>query len=380
MIRLPICLSLVALVACGGKSAETASEPTDPHTSETEETEETEDTEEADSLAIIGAWADDWGGAHDISASAWASTDSSFAITWFDNDLGALVAQNDAGNAWNPGMWSRFEWAWIDGDLRYCQVAYDAASEADAMAAGPADPASPSSGCNGFSWTRLRPPLSITGGWDDNWGGGHSVDPFVWWSGDASYAISQSDDAASWLVAQNGSDNAWNPDLWSRFDWAWQADGSVAFCQTAYAAASEDEALATPAADPSNVASGCGGFSWSFLRPTLPIGGAWVDSWGGSHDIDAFVWTSGSSWFDITAWDADAGWVVAQNAESNEWNPGMWSRFDWAWDSEGALWYCQTAYAAASEADALATPAADATDPSTGGCGAFSWTGLEPAP
>ena len=37
------------------------------------------------------------------------------------------------------------------------------------------------------------------------------------------------------------------------------------------------------------------------------------------------------------------------------------------------LWYCQTAYAAESEEAALATEAADATNPAEEGCGGFSW-------
>jgi hypothetical protein len=111
----------------------------------------------------------------------------------------------------------------------------------------------------------------------------------------------------------------------------------------------------------------------------LSIDGDWNDNWGGTHSIDAFAWISGTSRFDITDVDDAAGWLVAQNAATNDWSPGLWSRFDWTWGTDGTFWYCQTAYAADTEADALATPAADPADPGTTGCGGFSWTAMSAA-
>ena len=126
------------------------------------------------------------------------------------------------------------------------------------------------------------------------------------------------------------------------------------------------------------LSAGCGGFSWTALRLALSIDGDWLDGWGGQHSISAFTWTNEGSTYDIAeASDAD-GWLVAQNGASNSWNAGLWSRFDWTWDAEGALWYCQTAYDAPSREDAAATPAADASEPATTGCGSFSWTSMSP--
>ena len=87
-------------------------------------------------------------------------------------------------------------------------------------------------------------------------------------------------------------------------------------------------------------------------------------------DIDALV-------PDISTYDDATSFLVAQNAATNTYNPGLWSRFDWTWH-EGRYWYCQSAYDAASEADALATPAADPADPPAGGCGGWPWSGLDP--
>jgi hypothetical protein len=386
---LPLCLA--SLVACGAEPEDTASSKDDTGTDDTAtddtgsddtggdtDTGEDTDTAVAEDIAVIGEWVDNWGSAHLVANDAWRSGDSEYAITQYDNDGGYAIAQNDAGNDWNPGMWSRFDWGWLDGELLYCQTAYDAASEADALATPAADISSPRSGCGGFSWSALRAPLSISDGWDDAWGGGHVIDAFGWHSEGADYAIYAADDAAGWLVAKNGAGNDWNPGLWSRFDWTWNAD-ALYYCQTGYAEATEADALAKAAADSGNLSAGCGGFSWTELRAMLSINGEWADGWGGTHDINAFAWTSGSSRYDITQAHDEESWLVAQNADTNDWSPSLWSRFDWTWDGAGQLWFCQTAYAAATEADAVSTPAADPSDPANSGCGGFSWSSMDAA-
>ena len=400
MIRLPsVSLLLLALplVACSGAdkdeptddtdSGDTAADDTDSGTDDTDSGDtDSGDTDSGDTdtdvpadIAVAGTWSDNWGGEHTITNDAWVSGGSSFALSAYDNDLGYAIAQNGSENAWSPNLWSRFDWGWQDGELLYCQTAYDAATEADALATPAADLTNPAGGCNGFSWSVLRAPFSLVDAWDDSWGGEHLIDAFTWRSGDSSFAISQVDDTASWLVAQNAATNTWSPGLWSRFDWTWDAEGGVYYCQTAYAAESEAAALATPAADAGNLASGCGGFSWTEMRPMLSIDGDWLDGWGGTHSIDAFAWVSGSSRFDIAQADDAAGWLVAENAATNEWSPGLWSRFDWTWDTDGLLWYCQTAYAAETFEAARDTPAANAESPGTTGCGGFSWTSMAAA-
>lgn len=389
MIRLSFTSLLLSLVACdsgtddSGSTATDTAEDSGADTSTDTSTDTGEDTGEdtgtmAD-ITIQGTWVDNWGSDHVVSNTAWMSGSSAFAISVYDNDGAYAIAQNDAANEWSPGLWSRFDWGWAGGELLYCQTAYDKASEADALATPAADISSPGTGCGGFSWSVLRAPLSISADYDDAWGGHHVVDAFDWRQDFGGYRITRADDAAQWVVAQNASDNSWNPDLWSRFDWAWQ-DDELYYCQTAYDKASEADALATPAADASDIAGGCGGFSWTELREVLSINGNWNDNWGSNHVINAFAWTTGSSSYDITqAHDAE-GWLVAQNSASNEWSPGLWSRFDWTWDSEGGLWYCQTAYAASTEADAVATPAADPSDSANTGCGGFSWSSLSVNP
>ncbi|MBN2498541.1 MAG: hypothetical protein JXR96_28375, partial [Deltaproteobacteria bacterium] len=116
-------------------------------------------------LEIIGDYTDNYGGGHEISQLVWfqftdgyPEYDSFFHISFVDSEAQSLVAQNDADNGFNPELWSRFDWTFVDGVLWYCQTIYDAASEAAARAASPADPSDPASGgCGGYAWSRLDP-------------------------------------------------------------------------------------------------------------------------------------------------------------------------------------------------------------------------------
>lgn len=110
----------------------------------------------------------------------------------------------------------------------------------------------------------------------------------------------------------------------------------------------------------------------STLPTGIEIAGDWADGWGGSHTISDTSWVSGSSSYAIAVYDNDADFAVAQNAATNTYNPNLWSRFDWTWDGE-ALYYCQFAYDAASQADAEAATGADRSDLAAG-CNGFGWT------
>ncbi len=114
----------------------------------------------------------------------------------------------------------------------------------------------------------------------------------------------------------------------------------------------------------------------------LEISGTYTDSFDGTHDIDDNEWlqTYGDSSlsFVISWYDNDAAYLVAQNGEANEFNPGLWSKFEWTTTQDDRLWYCQTAFDAASAEEAEAAPEADPNDPETTGCSGFPWTELIP--
>ena len=107
---------------------------------------------------------------------------------------------------------------------------------------------------------------------------------------------------------------------------------------------------------------------------SLTLEGSYTDNWSGSHVITSTSWSQGSSVYYFSSIDEQAGWAVARNSQTNSWYPCLWSRFDWARVS-GKLYFCQTAYNAASEEAALSTPAASSANLSTG-CGGFSWSEL----
>ncbi len=218
-------------------------------------------------LEIIGAWVDDWGTSHDIAQDSWTMGDDLFHISQLDNQADYLVAQNDAANAYNPELWSRFDWTWHEGELYYCQIAYDAADEASAAGNEDADRADLDAGCAGFSWSRLSERLEIIGAWVDDWGTSHDIAQDSWTMGDDLFHISQLDNQADYLVAQNDAANAYNPELWSRFDWTWH-EGELYYCQIAYDAADEASAAGNEDADRADLDAGCAGFSWSRLTPS----------------------------------------------------------------------------------------------------------------
>ncbi len=109
-------------------------------------------------IEIIGTYSDDYEYTHVITATLWDQGDMGiFHITKYDNKKDFVVAQNDAVKSFNPGKWSRMDWAWSGDDLYFCQTVYDKDSAAEAEAAVPADAEKLDTGCNGFGWTKLTP-------------------------------------------------------------------------------------------------------------------------------------------------------------------------------------------------------------------------------
>jgi hypothetical protein len=202
------------------------------------------------------------------------------------------------------------------------------------------------------------------------------VSPFEWvsFSGDA-YSISQYSNDDGWIVAQNNSQNAYFPELWSKFEWTTDADGEYYYCQSTYAENTEAEAIAAIGADMSDLQGGCSGFSWTGLRSSLPISGRWVDEYTGTHVIDAWRWTTEYGVYHVGERDSVMGWLVAQNDANNSYNPDLWSKFEWTYDLSGVLYYCQSAYDQPDEASAVSAPNADMNDLVTG-CFGFSWTSM----
>jgi hypothetical protein len=116
----------------------------------------------------------------------------------------------------------------------------------------------------------------------------------------------------------------------------------------------------------------------------LEIAGEWLEEFapgmGMTHVIDETRWDQlsdfGDAVFHVDAYDNAARTVVAQGDAANEFNPELWSRFDWTWDGD-ALYYCTAVFDAPTAEDALAAPAPDSGDLAAG-CGGFPWSPLVP--
>lgn len=121
-----------------------------------------DDAEPQGPLAIAGTYMDQFGSPHVITQSVWDSSSGGFTlvfnITSYSNEKQVLFADNDAGNDFNAGLYSRFVWVRSGGDLYFCQNPFDAPSPADAVLAPPPDPGDPAnSGCDAFAWSQLIP-------------------------------------------------------------------------------------------------------------------------------------------------------------------------------------------------------------------------------
>lgn len=339
-----------------------------------------EDTAEpsTENLFLSGEWTDGWGQDHSISNTLLDSYWAKFNISQYDNTEGWLVAQNDATNEYNPELWSKFEWVTDDdGELFVCQSVYEADSEQSAIDAPSADQTNLEIGCGGFAWSKIRASFDFTGDYDDEWGTSHSLTPWTMQNAYGLYHVSQYDNAEGWFVAQNDSTNEYSPELWSKFDITSDSEGNYSFCQSSFDSSTEQDAIDAASADSTDPLTGCAGYSWTGIRESLTISGSWLDAFDAPFSISSWKWSFYSSTFNVSQHDNLEGWAVAQNDSANEYNPDLWSFFQWTVDLNGEVYYCQSNFDAADESSALETPLSDVSDLDTG-CGGFPWSLLVP--
>ncbi len=228
-------------------------------------------------ISIAGEWADKWDTDHSIDNDEWVQDSSLYTsvahLAAFNNEEMWAVGQNDSNDSYNANKWSRFDWAYVGADLFYCQTVFDAETQEVAEAATRAESTNPeASGCGTFAWTKLEIPFALRGYWSDLWST-YNIKQATWTqtmdgSGESLYYITEFDNDEEWMVALNASENMYNPDQWSRFDWT--VDGDVVYyCQTVFGVDTKEEALSATPADPGDpLTTGCGGnFPWSQLNP-----------------------------------------------------------------------------------------------------------------
>ncbi|MFT7620880.1 MAG: hypothetical protein ACI9WU_000039 [Myxococcota bacterium] len=342
-----------------------------------------------DSFELAGDWADNFGQELTISEEKWGFE----RIDSWSNVDNTAITQNAVDAEFSPGAYNKTVWTepTEDGTFWGCTVAFGLdsaeAAAADETAWDDSDPAN--AGCGGFSWTHFMPALEVGGVYATGFGGMEKVTSFMWHFGWAINAVTDYDNDANWALLQAPEDDAFNPSKFSKVVWTETEAGSststagalwyctITFGHDTAEAALADETIADPA-DPAT--SGCGGFGWTRLIPTLEIAGTWHSSFGGNETISADSWMSPFLTTAMIAWDNDANWAITQNPADAEFAPNTFAKQVWTQpEADGAFWYCTVAFGLASADEAIADPtAADATDPATTGCGGFGWTRLAP--
>lgn len=114
------------------------------------------------SPAITGNYVDDFDVRHAITDETWTvgrdDMASVFHIRTVYNGAMYLIAENDAANDFAEGLWSRFEWADVNGELWFCQAPFNAPTAEAAAAAERPDRSDPTAGgCAMFPWSKLHP-------------------------------------------------------------------------------------------------------------------------------------------------------------------------------------------------------------------------------
>jgi hypothetical protein len=229
-------------------------------------------------FARVGVWLS-WGAPFVLSAESIVTglgVDlATYEVETWSNEGDFVIARNAAANEYNPGAYSRFDFATVAGAEFYCQTAYDAATAAEALAVTAADSTDPATtGCGGaFPWSALTTEvdeIAVAGSFTDEFNTAHEITSELW-------TQTFEDDVSTWttilygneagfVLAINGADNAFNPMDYSRFEWV-QTESSTFFCQTVFDGETLTAAMAAPLADNADLATGCGGFPWTNLTP-----------------------------------------------------------------------------------------------------------------
>ncbi|MGC6416213.1 MAG: hypothetical protein ACON3Z_03815 [Bradymonadia bacterium] len=234
---------------------------------------------------LTGTFTDGFG-RHEIDENTWTTTyegsaPSVFEISTVDLETRFLVARNGDENEYNPGLWSRFDWVWSTTGLYYCQTAYAAETEDDALAIerpDDADPSMPGTCGEMFPWSSLalENSLPLIGSYLEGMLT-HNIDERVWaqtYEMSTSHFVfteieSTEDNTQGYVIARNADTNSFGGGLWSRMDWL-VLDGIAWYCQIAYDAIDADAARDVPPADTADVATGgCNTFPWSVLDEPL---------------------------------------------------------------------------------------------------------------
>lgn len=108
----------------------------------------------------------------------------------------------------------------------------------------------------------------------------------------------------------------------------------------------------------------------------LEIRGIWASNFGSEEIITAETFNGTP----IRSYDNDANFVITQNPSDSDFGPDLFNRIVWTEIESGRFFYCFVDFGLPTLQEALNSQMmADDTDPESGGCGGFAWTGLRRA-
>lgn len=122
-------------------------------------------------ISLYGRWISNFGDPYRIINRTWGTSFGNDSIYHFDEDNKILITYLDEFSSFNPDTFSKIVWTEIENEEFYfCTIAFNLPSLEEALADDTvADSTDPStSGCGGFSWTKLIRRLNIIGSWENN--------------------------------------------------------------------------------------------------------------------------------------------------------------------------------------------------------------------
>ena len=121
---------------------------------------------------------------------------------------------------------------------------------------------------------RATPLPLLLGAFEDDYGIEYSISEQLWYQHpNAKYRIARWQTNAQYLIAQNDGANPSDAGLWTRIDWIALTDMlpyEWAFCMSAYAASTAEEAERTGLAQGDKPRTGCNGYPFSRMRRRSP--------------------------------------------------------------------------------------------------------------
>ena len=147
------------------------------------------------------------------------------------------------------------------------------------------------------------------GKFTDNFGATHYISKITWFQpsvyGDSIFHIKQYNIDNDFIIAQNDAVKSFNPEKWSRFDYA-QKGKKLYYCQIAFDKNTEAEALAVTDADKTDLEKGCNDNPWTELIEVVETG---IDK-----DSDKIVaWATGYEDY-IAGGNVDEKWKTPEKA------------------------------------------------------------------